>query len=65
MTSDEFRLAISRAGYSQSTLASRLMDLGDPRPRVTILRNLSNYTNGTTRVPGEMIAFVNLLAEAA
>jgi len=61
MTNTEFRAALERLGFNQSSFARQLIELGDPRPFATIIRNISNYCRGATSVPGEMCVILYLL----
>lgn len=61
--STEFNAELTALGLSQSALARRMHELGDPRSVPTILRSVSNWCRGVVAVPGEMWVVVRLLAE--
>ena len=61
----EFRAAIARLGLSQSGLARKMRELGDPRSMSTILRSIANWCRGETGVPGEMWVVITLLEREA
>jgi hypothetical protein len=61
--SAEFRAELAALGLSQTALARRMRDLGDPRSHLTILRSVSNWCRGAVAVPGEMWVVIRLLAE--
>jgi hypothetical protein len=61
MSAEEFRAALKRLGFNQSTFARRLIELGDPRSFSAVIRNISNYCRGATSVPGEMSVILTLL----
>lgn len=63
MTDAEFRAALERLGFNQSTFARRLQALGDPRSFQTILRSVSNWCRGAVAVPGEMCVVLTLLQQ--
>jgi hypothetical protein len=63
--STEFNAELTALGLSQSALARRMHELGDPRSVPTILRSVSNWCRGVVAVPGEMWVVVRLLAERA
>jgi hypothetical protein len=61
MTRDEFRRRIEALGFSQSSLARRMIELGDSRTFAAVLRSVSNYATGVTGVPGEIGVILTLL----
>jgi len=64
-TAEEFRGALARLGFSQSSFAREMHALGDPRPVPTILRSVSNWCRGESAVPGEAWVVITLLERAA
>lgn len=62
MTAD-FNAQLTALGLSQSALARRMHELGDPRSVPTILRSVSNWSRGFVAVPGEMWVVIRLLAD--
>ena len=64
MNEQDFAATIKRLGYSQSSLARKMHELGDPRSVPTILRSIANYHRGIHSVPGEMVVLLKLLPEA-
>jgi hypothetical protein len=58
-----FRAELDQLGLSQSALARRMSELGDPRDVKTILRSVSNWCRGAVAVPGEMWVVIRLLAD--
>ena len=61
MTDAEFRAALERLGFNQSSFARYLIDNGDPRTFRTLLRSVSNWCRGIYPVPGEIHVVLTLL----
>ena len=64
MTDQEFRERLAVLGYSQSSFARALIEMGDPRPFTTVLRAISNYCRGATGVPPEMPVILRMMEVA-
>lgn len=62
MTDADFRQLLTTLGFNQASFVRRLIELGDPRPAVTLRRNVQNYWQGNTNVPGEMVIILRLMA---
>ena len=61
MSGQEFRKRLEALGFSQTAFARRLVELGDPRSVEQVLRSISNYASGVTKVPGFVIVILNLM----
>jgi hypothetical protein len=61
MSGQEFRKRLAALGFSQTAFARRLVELGDPRSVEQVLRSISNYASGATKVPGFVIVILNLM----
>jgi hypothetical protein len=59
----ELRARIARLGMTQSGLARRMKQLGDPREEKNILRSIQRQISGNARFSGEMRALIGLLEE--
>ena len=62
LTAEEFRSRLASLGFNQTTFAQAMVTWGDPRPFPTILRAVSGYARGESRVPGELVVLLRLLA---
>jgi hypothetical protein len=61
MSGQEFRKRLEALGFGQTAFARRLVELGDPRSVEQVLRLISNYASGATKVPGFVIVILNLM----
>jgi hypothetical protein len=61
MSGQEFRKRLAALGFSQTAFARRLVELGDPRSVEQVLRSISNYASGATKVPGFVMVILNLM----
>lgn len=60
-TPSDFLSAIARHGFSQSSFARWLKDMGDDRTDATILRSVQRMAAGEHRISGEMRALMGVL----
>ena len=63
-SADEFRAAIARLGFSQSSLARFMVEMGDDRDEKNVLRSIQRMLSGDSRISGEMRALLGVMERA-
>ena len=63
-TPADFLAALAHMGFSQSSFARFLKDMGDDRTELTILRSIQRMVSGDHRISGEMRALIGVLQQA-
>jgi hypothetical protein len=58
-----FRERLAALGYTQSSLAREMAQMGDPRDLKVILRGISRIATGDVAPSGEMRVILHLLGE--
>jgi hypothetical protein len=61
-TPEQFRAVLAQLGLTQTKLARKLVEFGDPRPYGTIIRSVQRMALGESKVSGEMHALLGLIA---
>ena len=57
----DFLAALAHMGFSQSSFARFLKDMGDDRTELTISRSIQRMVSGDHRISGEMRALIGVL----
>jgi hypothetical protein len=63
MDTEQFRAALTTLGLSVGELARLFEHLGDDAKAPTIRRRIERWASGSTRIPGEATAFLNVLLD--
>lgn len=63
MNTKEFRTALHELDFSVGDLARLFEHLGDDAKPTTIRRRIERWAAGTARVPGEAVAFLNIMLD--
>ena len=61
---DDFRAALARLGFSQSSLARFMVEMGDDRTEKNVLRSIQRMVSGDSRISGEMRAMLGVVERA-
>lgn len=61
---DDFRQIIARLGFSHSSLARFMVEMGDDRDEKNVLRSIQRMLAGDSRISGEMRAMLGVMERA-
>ena len=61
---DDFRAALAWLGFSQSSLARFMVEMGDDRTEKNILRSIQRMVAGDSRISGEMRVMLGVVERA-
>lgn len=61
---DDFRAVLARLGFSQSSLARFMVEMGDDRDEKNVLRSIQRMVSGDSRISGEMRVMLGVMERA-